>query len=73
MGRQGGGDSDFSPSGGEALFCSRRGEGYRKIAYKILQNRHFLQKFRIFLKICNFAFLRQIFGDFHLYREKNFF
>ena len=37
-------------TGGGSNFCSRRGEGYRKIALKNLQNRLFLQKVQIFSK-----------------------
>ncbi len=36
MGRQGGGDSDFSCRKGEALFAPG-GEGYRKIAKRTLK------------------------------------
>ncbi len=40
MGRPGGGFGFFRQGGG-SNFCSRRGEGYRKIAIKNSKNRHF--------------------------------
>ncbi len=61
MGWQGGGDSDFSCRGGGSTFCSRRGEGYLKIAKKS-PKMHFLREFWQFVRtMCNFAFLRYIF------------
>ncbi len=50
MGRQGGGIR-IIPAGGGSTYCSRRGEGYLKIAKRAL-NMHFLREFWNFFKIC---------------------
>ncbi len=71
---QAGGEFGFFPQrGGEAIFASGGGKGTVKLLYKTSKTDTFCKKFNFFLKICNFAFLRQIFGDFYLYQGKFFF
>ncbi len=86
MGRQGGGgDSDFSPRGGEALFAPGRGKGTEncfKNPPKQANTKH--QKFRFFFKFSKFCSFEANFGNFYLHwgnkiiltkggLEKNFF